>query len=478
MKKIFQVPANSAQAIPFQRGILATASYGGDYIILPNGSEMRILKRDNSLGLFYSRWVTALACNDAATNGVWFACAAPDGLKLFTFNETTSNYGVLLAYPGTFYWTVQFLSDGSLVAANNVSLVTRVNSGDTWNIVDETIINTGPEILPKGVIMHLTDTRLVYVQNNNNAIFMQRNANYSWTQVDQQPLASFAASLLFNVMWFNDTLIVVYGFSAPQPNSYSSRMQVLVKANNVWNVTLDTTGEGIVEPYGSVGSSLVQLSDTQVLIGAPLDGIVNTSSYVGVGSVLVLERSDTMPWTITALIHNEPRDRLWGASLLKTDAYVLVWSCLVALTTPQEVMCGFSPLPFCLTDPVDVTCSNQQLNSCSDATDINLADLYTIQNSECGATRSTDFSFSNSGLEISFAFTRYGVQVGSCNATLTCPAVNEPTTATQPTSSSVPIADQNSPVSGSSPRSKVSSAFTEGLSLLATFAAVAANVIL
>jgi hypothetical protein len=410
---------------------------------------MRILKRREANGQFYSLWDTPQYCASVATNGVWFACATNTDLKIFTFNDDLFTYRTLLSYPGT-YFNLKFLSDGSLVAANTITVVTRVYNGAAWTIVNETAISS--EKLPSiGVIMRLTDTSLVYTLGSK-ATLMRRNQDYSWTLVEQVDISP-SQSTTTAIVWANDTLVVSYYLDEPS-NGYSTVLRVYVKTNNAWNIVLETVGTDLIEPDGALGYIMLQLSDTQILIGAFNDGY-STFGEFGAGSVLSLDRGADNQWKFTARILPDVRDRHWGYALLNTDTELLIWGCVntkILIDAEMRIyiyqtVCGFSVIPRCFKDPIDVTCVNQQLGSCSDLNNFNTDDLYNLQNPGCGITKgSPRIGFGNGGLEISFDFTRFGVPLASCNATLTCPIIplgNSPSGSASP---ATPVT-QNSPQS-------------------------------
>lgn len=204
-----------------------------------------------------------------------------------------------------------------------------------------------------------------------------------------------------------------------------------MKKNDTWSMTLETDGTGLVDPDGAFGYTMLQISDNKILVAATYDGFSANEGF-GSGSFLSLDRGLDGTWKFTARIQPEVRDRQWGLALLKTDTELLVWGCVTTkiLVDAQQMIysyqtiCGFSVIPQCFNDPIEVTCSNQELQSCSDLTKISFDELYTVQNPGCGVAKSPEsVSFGSSGLEISFEFSRFGVPLASCNATLTCPAI-------------------------------------------------------
>ncbi len=413
--QVFKIPTASTQAISSTQVNHLPASVAGNYLIMGNGNEMRILTKDTSSGLFYTRWFTSQSCYAVATNGVWFACASDTDLILFTFDESSSNYGTMLTYPEV-YANVQFLSDGSLVTVNETTVVTRVNSSGTWNIVDTTSINVARED-PFGVVVHLTETTLAYALGNN-AYLMQRNQNYSWTVLEQVPILFNDTKFPGQIFWANDTLLVTYVFHTSIVD-WSSGVQLLVKTDNGWNVTLDTQGDGYVEMNGGLGTVLLPLSETQILVNALFDGTA-TRGFFGVGSILLLERGSDRQWRITSLVQNTVRDEMWGLSMLKTDRDVLIWNCRVITNGMFESMCGFVPVPLCFSEPISVTCLNQQLASCTSVSNFKTDELFTVKNA-CGMTEvASRASFSTRGLQVSLEFSRFGVQLAACNATVSC----------------------------------------------------------
>jgi hypothetical protein len=438
--QVYRVPVDTAQPSPSPNSIYLTASASENYIIVGDSLNMRILKRSEANGVFHNIWFQPSPCNAVATDGVWFVCANSTNLNIFTFNETTSKFDIFLSYPEVYYST-QFLSDGTLVTLSMNTVVTYVNVGDTWEVAvnSSTAINA-VRVSPGGILMHLTDTTLVYMRATT-AVLMQRNMeDYSWTLLEEVDLTVAQATQL-RIMWLNDTLMATYATYGAVDN-YLTMVRVYVKANDVWNVTLDTYGAGLIEPEGGLGLELLPVSETQVFVAAPLAGHL-TRGFIGCGSVLLLERGTDSQWRFTTSIENVARDRVWGASVIKTKQELLVWTCHVTQVlsgTAQardESLCGFAPIPYCFKDPIDVTCVNQQLDSCAGFTNLNMDELYTLQNPGCGITKESHVSFSNHGLEVSFEFSRFGVQKASCNATLTCPRV--PATQNSPNSANVPV---------------------------------------
>eukprot|EP00029_Vermamoeba_vermiformis_P008337 TRINITY_DN3870_c0_g1_i2.p1 TRINITY_DN3870_c0_g1~~TRINITY_DN3870_c0_g1_i2.p1 ORF type:complete len:508 (+),score=25.36 TRINITY_DN3870_c0_g1_i2:1357-2880(+) len=420
---LFKIPTSSAQTFS---GSVSASSASGSYLIVQDGtnSRMRILKRNELSGVFYLRWVESQYCASVTTDGVWFACARLNDLLVFTFDEVASNYGTSISLTGA-YANVQLMSDGTLVALNSDRVVTYKFSSNTWTMVNTTTISALKYPFT-GLLMHLTDTSLAY-SDGTSARLLQRNPDYSWTLLEQVDLSPVALSL-YSLLWINDTLVVSYIFDMP-PSSYSTLLRVYVKTNNAWNVTLETSGQGLIDPSGALGSSLVKLSDTQVIVGASNDGQLANGNF-GTGSILSLDRGTDMQWQFTARVQDTARDGLWAMSVISSDQELIVWRCVEIRTVYPDMSsfidstCGPTVVPLCFKDPVNVTCHDQHFNACSNITNVNTNDLFTVHNPGCGvALASSRTSLRNNGLEISFDFNRFGAPVtGSCTATLTCPA--------------------------------------------------------
>ncbi len=363
----------------------------------------------------------------------------------------------MIKYPEVYY-RIQFLPDNTFVAMNTTSLVTRVNNGDTWDVVDETTISA-TNVIPLGIPMHVTGPYLAYLSVNF-IVLMQRNDNYTWTELERVQILNNGDLLQpIRLLWINDSIVMGYSFYA-QVEGYDTLIRVYVKNETTWNVTLETSGKGFIQPSGALGINMVMVSETKVLLAAIFDNTANAPDLRGVGSVVSLERGADKQWRIAALIQQEVRDRIWGADFVKTDQEILVWNCIFSGPGTSEAMCGFTPVPFCYGDPIDVTCVNQQLTSCADLRSFVMEELYTIHNPGCGIQPVvSQASFSRQGLEISFDFSRFGVKLASCNATVTCPLMNTPSDAPQgsiteptsvPKSVAVPVAKTGNNVSGSS----------------------------
>lgn len=192
-------------------------------------------------------------------------------------------------------------------------------------------------------------------------------------------------------------------------------VQLWVKSNGEWSRqdTLSIPSIGY-QPTGSLGYKSVFLDPETLLVNAFFDGFGNGGSSRNAGRVLMLAKNSSGLWEPVADIDGPG---VYGLGIGVNDHDLIINS----FDLPNGVT-TFHYAAKCFYRPLNVTCNNQQVTDCND---LSAAELYTINNPECGVPDVNLLGASlinNQALQLQFSFVRpYGATV-FCNATVTCPA--------------------------------------------------------
>jgi hypothetical protein len=400
------------------------------------GEPTMAITRRNNEGFYehvanFTQYYTTLA----TTNGKWVALLG-EGNMLFSVDATNnvSEPSYIYSYGGF------LLSDDTFVAYNtdsdgNYTIRTYVYSAahNNWTSIagTELFVTTGVTFVGDWSTFKVSDTHLTltdYTNGGNYTIkIYERLSDRSWSLTD-----SFAVNSTLEVPGspiFNGVDTVAYAIPAASNQdealSYGF-VFIYAKVNGQWSLqnTFSATSVGYRAP-AYLGWSTVFLDADTLLVSAGLEGYSNSDA----GRVLMLKRNTNGVWE-EVLDFVGPSN--FGLGIGVND-YDLIIPSLNLLSGNSLT---FYVTPRCFYQPINVTCNIQQVTDCKD---LSSAELYTINNPQCGTITANLLGLSlvnNQALEAQFSFTRDFGSTVYCNATVTCPA--PPVT---PTSKNVSSAD-------------------------------------
>jgi hypothetical protein len=389
-------------------------------------SVMAVRRRNNEGVYVHVANFTEQVSPFASTNGKWVALQG-EGNYLFNIDENNnlSNSSFIPTIGGF------LLSDDTFVGFDPVS-----ENGDgnyTIRTYEYSTENknwteiTGTELVVPFVAQSIadissyraTDTHLVIVDYSNpeslSVRIYNRLANLSWSLTENVPVNSTLSEI--NSPHYNGVDTLVYSLVAEEGGSIGI-VFIYTKINGQWVEQKFTTESVDYRPVGYLGLSIAFVDANNILISAGLEGYTGGSGTpTSAGKVLFVTRGSDGKWE-PALDLVGPN--LFGLGVGVNDHDIVVPSLLVSESSTAGLT--FYVAPRCFAQPINVTCSNQQVNDCSD---VDISEMYTINNPQCGAITANLNGFSlvnNQAISAEFTFTRgYGADF-SCNATVTCPA--------------------------------------------------------
>lgn len=390
--------------------------------------ELVVFKRGNDG--FYQVVARANSSADAAeaviTNGAWAAVLVTGTHQLFKLNAdgSVADDVHLLYLPSS---AAKFYADGSYVVVTFEGILTYEFANNEWALIrndtfenitfpypqstsgvrlEENYIVSPNEALPDG---------FYYVQ------LFSRQADQSWSFVESVPINATYDTVFRSFFWIDSDTLVMSGVLETGSLPFGS-VFVFKKSNGEWDLAqrfdaldLQLTG------FSYMGIAAHQLDKDNILIGAALEGYVSSLDGHNGGLMLLLQRSASGEWAITSKIHPAQRTSGFASVGVTSNAYdVLSFDC-PANETAYLFACTIYTLPLCFYHPVNVTCDNQQLESCS-SFDLDLSGLYIVNNPECGLTTTHfgDLQINNDGIHVYFNITK-GPQSVQCAVTLECP---------------------------------------------------------
>ncbi len=363
------------------------------------------------------------------TNGKWIATTALSGTAatLFTIddNNNISNGSTIASTVGGF-----LLSDDTFVGYDpsplsdgNFTIRTYQYeaSNNTWlNIPGtELVVRTTAAYLGDASTYRATDTHLVILDTfdpqNFTINIYERQADKSWKLVDSVPVNSTADQLPGGVSYNGETLVYARfaELLASNPSTYGA-VYLYTKTANAWTYQRFDLLELGYKPVGLMGFSVIFIDADTMLVSVAFDGY--SGQTIAGGKVLMLTRENGV-W-------NPTLDLIGGAGLFGFGMAInnndLILVSLTAVSGGYGVT--FYTAPLCFSKPINATCNDKQVDSC---TDLTATPLYTVNNPQCGAVTAKMNGFSlinNQELEVQFSFTKGFGPAVYCNATVTCPA--------------------------------------------------------
>jgi hypothetical protein len=393
------------------------------YLDVSSGSAVMAIRRRDSEGQYqHVANITEVSSLFFATNGKWIMSAgSPSVLFSIDANNKLSNASFIAATVGGF-----LLSDDTFVGYDPVSENGDGNytfrsfeynaANNNWTEIAGTKLVVPTSVMFNGdySTYRVSDTHLVFLDiltpDNFTAQIYKRQANKSWSFFDSVPVnSSSTGSVNFNGV---DTL--VYSLPMNTEDGVAGIVFIHTKINGQW-IRQKFNGANLgYRPLGIIGYTTIFANPNTLFVSAGAEGY--TGSISG-GKVLMLTRNAEGLWEPSIdLIGN---GGLVGLGFGINDYDIVAGS---VTSTDLGISIRFLSGPLCFTQPINVTCSNQQVNDCSD---VEITELYTVNNPQCGAITANLNGFSlvnNQAISAEFTFTRgYGADF-SCNATVTCPA--------------------------------------------------------
>jgi hypothetical protein len=436
-------------------------SGGGDYVMMTYypGTSFSVFKR-NSEGYYDLLTTSSLGnnVNSIATNGNWFSYVLSTGsAQIFQMNGTSIINSTPIASGSTF---TSVLSDDSVIFLGSSSIKTYKYINTTWTLVD-----TSSATLPSAGLVtpyHMTDNTLAIYESGASLVKLYtRFSNSSWRVQDQ---FSYSTSQVSRIIWNgDDTVVLTYHLGSSDPRGV---VRIYVKVDNTWTNTNTTTAADIgITSVGYFGQHVALLDNHNIAISAPYDGQGGSRGYDS-GSVLLLTRTSTSSWSYSYQLESRMRGAIYGTSLTVNGRDLLIGQCTVQVPidlSSFSLDCSFHPLPRCFYQPINVTCNDITLDTCSTFPDLSAVEMFEVNNPLCGTTTSTldRVQFSGTSLRADFTFARANVVPVTCNITLACPASP---VALNPDGTVIPVAPQ----SQSTPSSQISNVAIRSASLIAS----------
>lgn len=403
----------------------------------PSAPTMSVRRRNAEGAYLHVANITAeIPSPYSNTNGKWIAILpflnSGGGATLVTIddNNNISNSSFIAGTVGGF-----LLSDDTFVgfdpqALDDGNYTIRTyqyeSSDNTWNEIAGTQLLVTSQVSWQGDYSsyRATDTHLTVAvtdsySGNITVMIYERQANKSWTFMDSLPVnSSFGqpAGVNFNGM---DTVIVTYPMFVVQADSTYGVAFLYTKNNGVWSEEPLRVLDLGYRPVGLLGTTTIFIDANTLLVSVALDGYGGGGGALGnAGKILMLTRNSTGNWQPSL-------DLVGGSGLFGLGLSVSDRDVIVASLTSYNGNGYFFDLysgPLCFTEPINVTCHEEQVNECSQ---VLFSELYTVNNPQCGAVSATMDSFSlvnNQAVQVQYSFSKgFGPSV-TCNATVTCPA--------------------------------------------------------
>lgn len=330
------------------------------------------------------------------------------------------------------------LSDDTFVGAfTNGNLRFRTYaytaSNNSWNSIPGTELSVATSAQWAGDIStyRASDSHLVFIDfasADYHVALYARQADRSWSYVESITVNNTFDPKFGNVV-YNDVDTLVYSRPVQAVNTdFLGIVFVYTKMNGNWveqTFTVESVG---YKAKGLLGAQVIFTDPNTLYISAGYENVdlaaVTTTALIG-GKILLLTRNTSGLWEPTVnLVGGDYGVFGLGFGINDYDIIVPIITA-DAITTPDGVSGNPITLytaPRCFRDPIDVTCTDQQVNDCSKfSTDL----LYTINNPHCGVVTASISSLSlinNQQMNAQFTFTRSFASPVYCNATVTCPA--------------------------------------------------------
>lgn len=362
----------------------------------------------------------------AVTNGKWVALHG-EGVALF--NIDANNKVSDVSYVGTYGGFL--LSDDTFVGLFGELIQTYEYDADNndWNSINGTELVVPADLYAQGdfASYRATDTHLIFIDNagleNATIEIYERLANKSWGFIDSVPVngTDSEGSVTYNGV---DTLVVAYPQVSDDSGLTAGIVFIYTKIGGEWTQQKFSAPSVGYKPIALFGYSSLFLDTDHLLISAGFEGVTFSASisFVG-GKVLLLTRKQDGSWEPT--LDLAARFGIFGLGMGVNDNDLIV-----ATAIGIGPIVNFNIVPRCFYHPINVTCRDQQANDCAD---LATAELYTINNPQCGAVTTNLKGLSlvnNNQLEAEFSFTRSDGAAVSCSAMVTCPAPPTQTTDT------------------------------------------------
>jgi hypothetical protein len=386
------------------------------------------ISRRNSEGIYeHVANFTEYATPYASTNGKWVVLSG-EGVALFSVdsNNKVSNGSQVRANGGF------VLSDDTFVGFDPVSETDDGNftirtyqyeaSNNTWvnipgtELVVQTVVSVSGDFTSYRVYdNHLVIADISEGPDNMTVNLYERLVNKSWSFVESiQVNASGSDS--FTVL-YNGVDTLAFGLLAQYESSSAGAVRIFTKKNGAWSEQLFTPSTLGYTGIAYLGFSGSFVDENSLLFGAAFEGFTGSSSPANIGKVVMFSRTDNGNWEPAVDLDGSTGD-VFGVGVGVNDHDIVISS--VNLLVASAVT--FHTAPRCFYQPINVTCNNQQVTDCAD---LSSAELYTINNPQCGAVTTNLLGLSlvnNQALEAQFSFTRDFGSTVYCNATITCPA--------------------------------------------------------
>jgi hypothetical protein len=293
----------------------------------------------------------------------------------------------------------------------------------------------------------------------------ERLVNKSWSFIESiQVNASYSGGFALH---YNGVDTLAFGLLAQYESISVGAVRIFTKKNGAWSeqfFTPSTLGYTGIAYLGFSGSFV---DENSLLFGASYEGYTSSSTPTNVGKVVMFSRTDNGNWEPAVDLDGATAD-VFGVGVGVNDHDIVISA--VALTGSGSGT--FYTAPRCFYQPINVTCNNRQVTDCAD---LSSAELYTINNPQCGAVTANLNGLSlinNQALEAQFSFTRDFGSTVYCNATITCPA--PPVTTAPPLITTTPATTAPGITPPATPTSNNVSAGVPQLGLASFFVTVVA----
>jgi hypothetical protein len=405
-------------------------------------ARMAITRRNNEGVYVHVANFTQSVSYQATTNGKWVALRGA-GNALFSVDATNTVSEQSFIYSSGGF----LLSDDTFVGwdPNGYTICTfSYNASDNkWISIAGTELSVADvTVAGDWSTYQVSDTHLTlidYTQQGNYILKIhERLSNRSWSLTD-----SFAVDNTFfspGSPIYNGVDTVAYAIPAESNgNGNFGFVLIYTKVNDQWSLqhTFSATSVGYRAP-AYFGWSTVFLDADTLLVSAGKEG--NTSPDAG--KVLMLTRNTNGVWEA---VLDFVGSATFGLGIGVNDHDLIIPSLVLNVLVGADTLANyltFNVAPRCFYQPINVTCSNQQVTDCAD---ISSAELYTVNNPQCGAVTANLLGLSlvnNQALEAQFSFTRDFGSTVYCNATITCPAppvTNAPPVITTTPATTAPV---------------------------------------
>jgi hypothetical protein len=243
----------------------------------------------------------------------------------------------------------------------------------------------------------------------------ERLVNKSWSFVESIQVNASGSEAF--AVHYNGVDTFAFGLLAQYESSSVGAVRIFTKKNGAWSEQLFTPSTLGYTGFTYLGFSGRFVDENSLLFSAAYEGVTGSSAPTNVGKVVMFSRTDNGDWQPAVDLDGSTGD-VFGVGVGVNDHDIVISA--IALSGSSSVT--FYTAPRCFYQPINVTCNIQQVTDCAD---LSSAELYTINNPQCGAITANLLGLSlvnNQALEAQFSFTRDFGSTVYCNATITCPA--------------------------------------------------------